>query len=118
MKVLLVTELDTRDFNNITFGGVENYRIMKPHAVLKRNFPEYEFICSKKNEFDLDNKELNMVMDRDKRVEAITELVKWADLVLFNREMFPPAIELLKSLNKPYALDLDDYWVVPGHHEL
>lgn len=109
MRILLVTQLSKNDEGDIVYHGVEYHRMTKPHAVLERHFPEYILTATNMQEFNLDS---------EAKIDFVTKLVKEQDLVLFNREIPPNCIELLNEICVPYGLDLDDYWYLPGHHEL
>lgn len=102
MNILLINHIIQND-DFLTVGGVEYHRMVKPHIVLKRVFPEYEFVMSHSLEA---------------ATESNPELLSKTDLVLYSRNIPVGDSEKIKALNIPLALDLDDYWHLPEHHIL
>ena len=119
MNILLVTNV-TRAENEseVSYTGVEYYRMINPHFALNRNYPEYGFIVTPKQDFDLDNEVLNSIKPKEERIQFLKDLIKPFDIILFNRDVPKEARELIKAEGKEYALDLDDYWILPGYHVL
>lgn len=120
MNILLVTDIssDGEEKPNVTYQGVEYYRMVNPHFALQEAYSDYNFIVTPKQDFDLDNEALNLIKTREERVQFIKDLIKPFDLIIFNRSVLKPVRDLVKSEGKEYALDLDDYWILPGYHIL
>lgn len=108
MNILLVT-LIAREGEEVVYHGVEYYRMTTPHAVLRRHYPEYDLTITSREEFKLNT---------EKKKEFVSQLIKHHDLIIFNREIPLECIDLLNKSGVPYGLDLDDYWYLPGFHEL
>lgn len=98
MNILLIHELIQND-ELITFGAVAYYRMQKPHEVLKRMYPEFDFITS--NTIDVEE-----------------EIIKQTDLILFTRIVSQEDIDKVNKWGKPWGLDVDDYWHLPDDHLL
>lgn len=119
MNILLVTNVSrSENESDVHYTGVEYYRMVNPHFMLQELYPEYNFIVTPKQDFDLDNEVLNSIKTREERVQFIKDLIKPFDLILFNRDVPKPAMDLIKEEGKEYAFDLDDYWILPGYHLL
>ena len=119
MNILLVTNVSrSENESDVHYTGVEYYRMVNPHFMLQELYPEYNFIVTPKQDFDLDNEVLNSIKTREERVQFIKDLIKPFDLILFNRDVPKPARDLIKEEGKDYAFDLDDYWILPGYHLL
>lgn len=104
MNILLINSIFYHG-DTPTIGGVEYHRITKPHAVLRRNYPEHDIGLIMAPSFDL--------------VEDV--ILNQTDLVVFSRQLGPFALiqsfaDKLNKLNIPFALDLDDYWHLPQTH--
>lgn len=85
MNILLVTNVSkSENESDVHYTGVEYYRMINPHFALNRNYPEYGFIVTPKQDFDLDNEVLNSIKPREERVQFLKDLIKPFDLILFN----------------------------------
>lgn len=99
MNILLINNIN--DVNGTkTVGGVEYHRQVKPNVVLKRNYPEFDFMMS-----------LGVH-------DSIDDIIKQSDLVIFSRIIPPEAIEKLNNMGIKFGLDLDDWWHLPTTHNL
>ena len=91
-------------------GGVEYYRMMKPNHFLSGIYPEFEFTSVNTLEAPFYNEVPN------------EDFIKGFDLVYFCRgiDAFHETknSDLLKKLQIPFGLDLDDYWFLPTYHIL
>jgi len=114
MNILLVTNL----LQGNKYEGVESYRMIEPSFALNKYIGGYDFSLVPRHEWDLDNQFSKSDLPFEERIEFLKEQVKGKDLVIFNRDVFPSALKFLQENNIKYALDLDDYWVLPGHHPL
>jgi len=104
VKILLVDNFQVKD-EQPQFSGVTYYRMIKPHAVLKRH-----------NDFDFTL--LNGITD-----SVTDETLKEYDLVLFSRtlgdyENVEPIAERLNKLGIKFGVDLDDHWELSNNHIL
>jgi hypothetical protein len=97
MNILLINNIFKTEGRTMV-GGVEYHRMVQPHKVLRRHFPEYDFIMSSSLE------------------SAGEEVLNQTDLVIFSRMIPEGASEKLNELNKPFGLDLDDWWYLPKSH--
>lgn len=99
MNILLINNL-YQVGEEFTVGGVEYHRMMKPHNVLRRQFPEVDLIMTGGLGDELD------------------EYLKQTDLAVISRGIDNPewAFNKLASFNIPVCLDLDDYWHLPPYH--
>lgn len=102
MNILLINNI-YNEGSHLTTGGVEYHRMIKPHTVLRRLHPEFDYVMTN----SLDN-----IHDT---------LLDQTDLVLFSRSisMLPfidRIAERIEQKNIPIGLDLDDYWHLPDYH--
>lgn len=98
MNILLIHHLIDKN-GQAQYGAVPYYRMQKPHEVLNRLYPEYDYITS--NSLSIDEGLLNQT-----------------DLILFTRSVTESDIETLNKLGKRWGIDIDDYWHLPDDHLL
>lgn len=98
MNILLIHEL-RKEADHITFGAVPYYRMQKPHEVLKRMHPEFDYITADSIHID-------------------QRLLDQTDLVIFTRIVKQEDIDILNGLGKTWGIDVDDYWHLPDDHIL
>ena len=104
MNILLVNTVLHNAQGKETVGGVEYHRMVKPHAVLRRMFPEFD-----------------LLMTNGLNPETAEAELKQTDLVMFSRQLAPFEYieEVAEGLNKrniPFGIDIDDYWHLPETH--
>lgn len=81
-------------------------------------YPEYEIEATQKQEFDLENEHINFKMARHLRTESLIKMIADKDLIFLNREFPKEGIDFILRQGKEFAMDLDDYWKLPGNHVL
>lgn len=105
MNILLVNSISEKQ-KQLTIGGVEYHRMQCPHVVLKRLYPEYDFLMT----------------THDHLLEGqLNDILSQTDLVIFSRSIsslhqIDAVCDKLERLNIPFGLDLDDYWHLPEAH--
>lgn len=101
MKILLIHQFQVSNDKPI-FNAVSYYRMNKPHQVLSRLYPEFEFTHS----LPADN--------------YPDELLSTFNLVIFCRNIdnSKGIVEQLNRLDIPFGMDIDDYWILPEDHIL
>lgn len=98
MNILLIHHLN-QSGESVTFGAVPYYRMQKPHEVLKRLYPEFDYITSDS-------------------VHVEESILKQTDLVLFTRVASQEDIEFVECLGLTWGVDIDDFWELPEEHLL
>jgi len=98
LNILLIHDLREKG-EEVTFGAVPYYRMQKPHQVLKRMYPEFDYITS--DSVRVDPKILNQT-----------------DLILFTRLVSQEDIDYVNELGIKWGVDVDDYWHLPSDHIL
>lgn len=98
MNILLIHEL-RQIGNDVTFGAVPYYRMQKPHQVLSRGYPEFDYITST-------------------TVHVDPLILKQTDLVIFTRIANQEDIDFLEQMDIKWGVDVDDFWELPKNHLL
>lgn len=102
MRVLLVHHIHLISETQYTIGAVEYHRMYKPHHVLNKLHPEYDYSTA------------NSIH------EMSDDELKKFNLILFCRVINRPdeTKERLNKLGIKFGLDLDDYWHLDKFHIL
>ena len=98
MNILLIHHL-TDNNGQAQYGAVPYYRMQKPHEVLNRLYPEYDYITS--NSLNIEE-----------------SILKQTDLILFTRSVTESDLLKLNELGIKWGIDIDDYWHLPDDHLL
>lgn len=98
MNILLIHQLKKHG-ESVTWGAVPYYRMQKPHEVLKRVYPEFDYITADS-------------------IHIEQNLIDQSDLILFTRLVEQADIDAVNKLGKVWGVDVDDYWYLPEDHIL
>lgn len=82
-----------------TWGAVPYYRMQKPHEVLKRNYPEFDYISSNS-------------------IKVPDEVLNQTNLILVTRHQEPDDLKAIQDTGIMWGVDVDDYWHLPDNHIL
>lgn len=102
-KILCVHSFEPNGDERPKFNAISYHRILKPHQVLCRLYPEFE------------------VVHTPRAVELSDEFLEQFSLVLFLRyidlaENIDPIVAQLKRLGIKFGVDTDDYWYLSKNH--
>lgn len=98
MNILLIHIIHGTSSDPV-YGAVPYYRMQKPHEVLSRLHPEFDYISS--NTINVDD-----------------SVIKQTDLILLTRHQEPEDLKLIQDTGIKWGVDLDDYWHLQQTHLL